>query len=478
MLGAELEDLGERELLAAATALRRTRRLAEVDEMLAAAQWAVVHGEPRGERDPMIQPGGEGTPAFREFALAELAFAHDTHALTTRALLADTLDLMHRLPGVWAHVRAGDCEPWVARKVAVVSRALSLEQVAVVDRAVARVISTHAPSTVLQTAAAKVIEADPDTHRRERERARHERYVRLSRADEFGFRHVIARVTAGDAAWIDAMVDRVADILALTEGHDHNHDELRSMAMGWLARPADLLRLLLEHTEAADQPDTTDPDPDAGGPAWPPHHLDALLGRLVSLSTRQLAALRGRGTLFVHVTDESLRRGTGLARVEGVGPIRVEDLAEVLGHADVRVTPVLDLAGRRRADAYEHPETLKDQSWLLAGGDVFPYSPRTATRTGVDFDHCTAYDPIGPPGQTGPHNTGPLRRRHHRWKTHAGYRCRQAGPGRYLWLTPHGLGLLVDHRGTHRLTPDRTDVLANAPDGVEIYFADVALSGG
>jgi hypothetical protein len=109
---------------------------------------------------------------------------------------------------------------------------------------------------------------------------------------------------------------------------------------------------------------------------------------------------------------------------------------------------------------------------------VFPYSPRTATRNGVDFDHCAAYDPAGPPGQTGPHNTGPLRRRHHRWKTHGGYRCRQAGPGRYLWQTPHGLGLLVDHRGTHRLTPHQTDVLAFAPDGVEIYFADVALAGG
>ena len=55
----------------------------------------------------MAQPGGEGTPPLREYALAELAMAHDTHVLTTRALIADTLDLEHRLPGVWAHVRAG-----------------------------------------------------------------------------------------------------------------------------------------------------------------------------------------------------------------------------------------------------------------------------------------------------------------------------------------------------------------------------------
>ena len=143
----------------------------------------------------------------------------------------------------------------MARKVTVLTRALLSEQVTRVDRAIARAIAGHAPSTVLEIAGAKTIEADPETHRAERERARHERYVRLSRADEFGYRHLIARVTAGDAAWIDAMVDRVADILALTHGHDHNHDELRSLAMGWLARPVELLRLLLEHT----QPDVRRP---------------------------------------------------------------------------------------------------------------------------------------------------------------------------------------------------------------------------
>jgi hypothetical protein len=69
-------------------------------------------------------------------------------------------------------------------------------------------------------------------HRAEQERSRHERYVRLSRSDEFGYRHLIARVTAGDAAWLDAMVDRVADILSATIGADHNHDELRSTEVG------------------------------------------------------------------------------------------------------------------------------------------------------------------------------------------------------------------------------------------------------
>ena len=212
------DEASRRELLGRATEALRTRRLAEVDEIQLAIQWAIVHGHPRDDRDPMVTPGGDGTPAVREHAIPELAMARETHPATTRALIADGLDLVHRLPRTWAIVEAGHCEPWVARKVAVLSRALLSEQVGRVDRAVAKAIAGHAPSTVLEITRAKVIEADPETHRAERERSRHERYVRLSRTDEYGYRHIIARVTAGDAAWIDAMVDRVADILGHHDG--------------------------------------------------------------------------------------------------------------------------------------------------------------------------------------------------------------------------------------------------------------------
>jgi hypothetical protein len=451
-----------------ATQALTARRLAEVAELLLAIEWAVLHGHPRDERDPMLTPGGDGTPAIREHVIPELAMARETHPATTRALIADGLDLAHRLPLTWAVVQAGECEPWVARKVAVLSRALLSEQVSRVDRAIAKAIRGHAPSTVLEIARAKVIEADPETHRAERERSRHERYVRLSRADEFGYRHLIARVTAGDAAWIDAMVDRVADILRATMGHDHNHDELRSLALGWLARPVELLKLLLEHT----QPDTDAETGELVPPAWAPDHLADTVERLCALPARRLARLRNRGRLFVHVTDEALRTRTGIARIEGVGPIDITQLAEVLGNADVTVTPVLDLRMRRRVDAYEHPEILKDHVWTQTGGDCFPFTPRTATRDHIDFDHAIPYDDTGPPGQTGPHNSGPLRRRHHRTKTHGGYTTRVIGPGRHLWRTPHGLAYLIDHTGTTRLTREQADAMAeSSDDGVELYFA-------
>ena len=465
------------QLLARASEALRARRLGEVAELAIAIEWSIVHGHPRDDRDPMVTPAGAGTPSLREHAIPELAMARETHPATTRALIADALDLAHRLPLTWAVVQAGECEPWVARKVAVLSRALLADQVRRVDKAVAKGIVGHAPSTVLEIARAKVIEADPETHRAERERSRHERYVRLSRTDVYGYRHIIARVTAGDAAWIDAMIDRVADILSLTHGHDHNHDELRSLALGWLARPVELLKLLIDHTERDTEADAgATVEPTAAGPAWANDDLAETLGRFCDLPTQRLRALRGRGRLFVHLTDAALHTRTGVARIEGVGPIDVNQLHEVLGDADVTVTPVLDLRERRRVDAYEHPENVKDHVWTQTGGDCFPYTPRTATRDGVDFDHATPYDDTGPPGQTGPHNSGPLRRSHHRTKTFGGYTTRITGPGRHLWRTPNGLAYLVDHTGTTRLTNHQAEVMsAAAEDEVEIYFTKVQL---
>ena len=461
---ASLEDRSAALVLEAAHDALRARRAAEVAEMRVVAHWVAMHGEPRSERDPMTSPGGEGTPAVREYALPELAMARETHALTTRALAADTLDLQHRLPRTWRVVEALECEPWVARKVASLSRALPAATVGIVDAAVAAAIAGHAPATVLEIAQAKVVEADPETYAMRREAEKRRRYVGLSRTDEHGLRVVIARITAGDAAWVDAMVDRVADILTPTHGHDHNRDGLRSLAFGWLARPADLLQLLLDHT---DQPG--DPQEAPEQPVWAPDHCARTVQRLSEMTPRQLAAMRPRAQVFVHLTQDALTGQAGIARVEGHGPTLVTALGDLLGHADIRLTPVIDLNHRTTVDRYEHPTALKDHVWLLTGGEVFPFSPRTATRDHVDFDHTTAFDDTGPPGQTGTHNAGPLRRRHHRWKTHGGYRCRAAGPGRHLWQTPHGDCYLVDRTGTTRLTHTETQIHLTAPHGIDVY---------
>ena len=161
----------------------------------------------------------------------------------------------------------------------------------------------------------------------------------------------------------------------------------------------------------------------------------------------------------------------------------LSQLVDLVGGTQITVKPVIDLADRIRSTAYEHSDALKERVHLITGGDYWPFA--TSTNRRVDYDHPTPYDPDegpgtddggtdpsdgrAPPAQTGTHNSGPLGRRHHRWKTHAGYRARQAGEGRYVWITPHGLGFLVDHRGTHRITRDEAELILDAPPGVEVY---------
>ena len=207
---------------------------------------------------------------MRELCFHELGIARQVHAQSARAVVADVLDLQHRLPLTWARLEALAADAFVARRVAVKTRELPLAVVGLVDVAVAAVIGRLSAGRVLAIAEAAIIEADQAGHAEKLEAERRRRYVGLSRTDEHGLRTVIARVAAGDAVWVDAMVERVADLLATrpelrpeAPGDDLTRDELRSVAFGWLARPAELLHLLLETAHAAD------PEPDAEATAGP-----------------------------------------------------------------------------------------------------------------------------------------------------------------------------------------------------------------
>ena len=472
----DVTDLDAGQVLAAASDVVRRRRLLEVEDLDVLAVWAVLHStdpleglegaERRQARlfgDVLVQVGGEGTPMVQDFCLGEIAVARGTGVGATTTALADRLDLEFRLPETWRVCREGRAEVSVARRVARLSRHLPAALMPVVDAAVARVIGTESGGRVLAVAEAKIIEADPALHAERVEAERRRRYVSSGRTDEFGLRTVIARCEAGDAAWVEATVTRVAEIIA-PRHPEATADELRSIGFGWLARPAELLTLLLEHRETPDehdQPDLLGEEPRTNrAMAMPADLLDAL-------RDLDLSPLAPQAVLYVHLHEAAVRDRAGVARVEGMGPRTYGSLAELLARTDLVVTPVIDLADRVRTTAYEHPESLKERVHLTTGGDYWPYA--TSTSRAVDYDHPIPYDDTGPPGQTGTHNSGPLGRRHHRWKTHARYRARQCGTGRYVWLTPHGLGFIVDHHGTQRISTHEALLILDAPPGLDLY---------
>jgi hypothetical protein len=267
---------------------------------------------------------------------------------------------------------------------------------------------------------------------------------------------VIARVTAGDAHWVDATLTRVAEILGPRQP-DAGVQELRSIAFGFLARPAELFTLLLQHQQPALFDDDAEP---SRATAMPVDLLDAL----AEVDTEPL---RPKVVLYVHLHEAALHGTPTVARVEGLGPSTLTGVTGLLAGCKVTVKPVIDLNQRVRTTAYEHPESLKERVHLTTGGDYWPYA--TSASRHVDYDHPTPYSAQSPPGQTGTHNSGPLGRRHHRWKTHAGYQARQSGDGRYAWLSPHGLGFIVDHTGTRPVPAQHARMVIDAPPDLDLY---------
>jgi len=455
---APFDDLDAPGLLALAQQRVVERRAGELEELRLAAHWAVLHStDPRTDPghtrvpgcDRLVTVGGEGTPPLRQLSLAELGIAFDCHTNAARSLVADTLDLQHRLPLIWAAAQALRCEIWVVRQVARMTRQLPMDAVGLVDVALAPVLATLPAGRLLSLAEAKVIEADPEAHAERVAAELRRRFVGISRADEHGLRTIYARLDAGDAAWFDAVVEQLADILDVREDlrpdtpRDLARDELRALAFGWLARPAEALQLILESTQAASAPLEE---------VEPPSRAVALSERALELLTAlDLSPLRPKAQVFVHLHEDVLtRRAPGVARVEGLGPQLLAQLVTLLGHTNITMTPVIDLGEQRAVDGYEHPTTMKTRARLRSPVDGFPASV-TVTGTGrpVDLDHPVTYDEGGPPGQTSDTNAQPLTRGHHRAKTHLPYLVWIIDSTTKLWKTPNGLWRIVDHLGTH-----------------------------
>ena len=219
-----------------------------------------------------------------------------------------------------------------------------------------------------------------------------------------------------------------------------------------------------------------------------------------ALATVDLRKLMPAATLYVHVAREDLPTagtsspnsgdGTGVARVEGVGPVLAEQVREWLRHRNVRVVPVLDLADvHSGVDSHEVPTWMRELLRLRGPAGAYPWSSNLSRRK--DADHTEAYrrstpangpEPPEPDGASPPTrvaNLGLLDRTGHRIKTHGrGWKHRQPRPGVYLWRTPHGFWCRVDAAGTHPLgtTPSSYDLEGLAPDprsAHERAFADL-----
>ena len=382
-----------------------------------------------------------------EFAPAELGVVLATSTHAAERLVADALDLRHRLPRLWARIVAGEVKPWIGRKTADTTRHLSEATVAVVDRRIAKYAHSLSWGRIEAIITATWLQCDPDAAAEADEQATGSLgvWVKDHQPSEHGTREIFIRAEAPDALRFNATIGGMATGLGVL-GDTRPINVRRAAAVGILAHPQAALDLFTDIAQATDHTD------DMTGPAELADEPDE--PAQTSAPKRRRVDTRPDVTLYVHLTDEALGTGSGVARVEQVGPVTLDRVRTWLGHANVVVKPVIDLNDQIPVDAYEIPDRIRDAVHLRTPADCFPYA--TSTRRTGDLDHTIPYlspDNGGPPGQTSVDNLGPLTRNHHRIKTHGRWQVAQPFNGIFVWRSPHGRYHLVDHTGTHPALP-------------------------
>ena len=189
---------------------------------------------------------GTGTPTVADFAPAELGCVLRISDGSAARLIADALDLRHRLRLIWAAALTGQVPAYQARRIATATRHLTTNQASWVDEQLAPSLGAMSWGRLQTLLEAKIIEADPVGAEHQATAAAQERFVRLGRNSEHGLKLIIARATAGDAIWFKATIDRIADILT-QQGDTDPVEVRRSKAIGILAQPAHALQLLCMH---------------------------------------------------------------------------------------------------------------------------------------------------------------------------------------------------------------------------------------
>lgn len=454
-----LEGLTEDQLLAHAETVARAQREAETETIRIAVQHAILNNPDRLDPDEARRPGrerakqvgGDGTPKVLEFAPASLGARLQMSTGAAHNLMADALDIAHRLPRLWRRVQALEVKASYARFVARRTRDLGVEQAAYVDKRVHQAADGRIPWTRFEALVEGAIAASDPAAAAEREReAAMRQLARPTRSTDAGMRGFYVRASLLVIARLDAIVTHFARIL-LELGDTGTKDERRVKAVLILTNPKAACELLEQHT--AWQHRSEDPAEPAEERTGEKPAID--WARLMPTVVLFLHAHAGAGD-------------TGLVRVEGLGPVTDEWIKRHLGpHATFIVKPVLDLSGQAPIDAYEIPDRHRQAVHLMTPADTFPWGASLSRTQQIDhtvpYRHGAAKDS----GQSRVGNYGPMTRFHHRIKTHGGWQVQQPFPGVYVWRDPHGAMYLVDHTGTRRLGS-----AARPASRAEIFFRD------
>ena len=432
----EVEDLDTSGVLEAAAEAELAERRAALMKLRLAYQWAIMHpatnetgvathGGPALDvltRDESL--GGDGTPAVAAFTPEAFALRLGISPSAGAQLIADALDLRHRLPLLWKRVATLEVPAWQARRVAQQTHRLPRLGARWVDeRLAARTDGAIGPVITDRLVALAIAKYDPEEHEQREANATAASDVTISHPDPTCYSGTSDLAATGDTLilqWFYDLVCAIAHQLWL----DGDTDPLGVRRVKAIA----VITALATGQAALD--------------------LQSVLGTAATKAS-------GKVKVYVRVDAEDLdvdaHGGSAYATggVERLGAATMAKLREWVGHHQVEILPVLNMTRRDAVDQHDPPPWMQELVRLRDGHCVFPRCTVDARR--CDLDHEIPYDPDGPPGQTHPDGLACLCRRHHRAKTARVWRYSRTPEGHYLWHGPHGATYLVTATGSHRL---------------------------
>jgi hypothetical protein len=392
------------QVLAALHSHHQVATQVEVGKLKLAIQWASIHPVESITHGAATVDGtegelaiaGAGAPLVAEFCVADLALALGMSTDAGRTYLGDALELRYRLPKLWAVTTTGRVPVWKARKIAQATKTLCRDAAAYVDRHLAHQAHQCSYAQIDRAVADALRLFDPaeaEKRRREAADARHFD-VDLQQVSFDGTVHVDADLDLADALDLnDAITAGAAELGRL--GCDESLDVRRSLAAGALARRE--LTLDLQPDQETDRP---------------------------ARSERKRELM-----IYVHLSD------AGVAGVENTrSPISIEQVKDWCAGPNTHVTirPVIDLNDNLSTDTYRPTPVQREQAILTNATCVYPHCSRPSRS--ADLDHVQAWDGRN----TTSTNLAPLCRRHHRYKTHAGWTVVRTGPTTFTWTSRHG----------------------------------------
>lgn len=424
---------------------RNTRQVAEVQEAV-----AILHivenyhrdlpENPMPGRGRLVELAAEGGPKLNEFVPLELSAALGVSQQSMTLLISDLLDLEYRHPLLWQQVRDGETPLWHARKIAarVSNVELGLQAALELDRRLSPTLPGLTLGRSLKLLEGLIAAIDPRGAEQRAETERRKRWVRIQPTSD-GVSWLDGKLNCADGRQLDGALNRIAALLR-SNGDTDDREARRSSALGILSNPALALALLQrdELRRASETGGSGEAGGIGGADAGAADLLAGVPASLLSeLATIDLKKLLPRSTLFVHMSDRAVRKGRGVARVEGMGAVPVKQLRDLLKGTRVRVQPVFDPGSVPPVDSYEIPAPMRRAVLLRNPTDTFPFGSWPSR--GLDLDHVRPYRRDGGPGQTCVEGLQPLIRRGHRAKTHGNWLVEPDPLEGHLWRSPLGL---------------------------------------